>query len=388
MGRADQVLQGAKFALTGRFASMTQREAAALVEQFGGDIVGAPGRSTNFLIVGGAAPPLESDGQPSGPLKKVRQLQACGYHVQILTEDGFLAKIGLIDTDADVHQRYTVAQLSRILSVTPETVRKWVRSGLIEPVETVHRLDFFAYPQVTTAKMLCDLLSSGLPFARLREGLHRLQRWLPGIDSSLGQLSVLEESGRLLIRLEDGHLAEPTGQLQLQFGPPDEVAALPIPSAARTTDDWFQDALAAEDEGAYHLAAMAYERAIEMEPEDPVLHFNLGNVLFASGDYPRAAAQFSTATELDAEYVEAWNNLGNVLADLHRYDESLSAFRRALAVFPLYADAHYGLGDLLHSLGRNDEARQHWLQYLELDPKSPWSADLRHRLASLAGSEV
>jgi tetratricopeptide (TPR) repeat protein len=376
-------------ALTGRFAALTQADAAALVVQLGGRHVSTPGRQTSYLVVGSASPPLASDGQPTASLLRARQLQACGYPLEIVSEDAFLARLGLVEGAGGIHHRYTTAQLSRILSVSRDRIRMWIRAGLIQPVETRYRLAFFDYQQVTTAKMLYDLLATGLPLHRIREGLQQIACWMPGMEVPLHQVSVLENSGRLLVRLDDGRLAEPSGQLQLEFAedPDDASLQLDAGDTVQTSEEWFREALDRESEGDYEAAAAAYEQAISLDEGDPILHFNLGNVHYASQRPEQAAGHFRRAAELDAQYVEAWNNLGTVLADLQRYDESVRAFRQALAVFPLYADAHFNLGDVLARTGCVDEACRHWRQYLQLDPKSPWAEDVRHMLTELSASD-
>ena len=380
----DSQLDGARVALTGKFSTMTQREIAELVAQFGGECVSSPGRNTKFLVVGAAGPPLGNDGQPSQALQRARQLRADGYEIEIINEEEFLQReLDLVGDDDQVRQRYTVAQLSRILNVSRDTIRLWVRVGLIEPVETVHRLKFFDFKQVSSAKVLCDLLQDGLPLSKIRESLERVRDWMPGMDSPLMQLSMLEDNGRILVRLTDGRLAEPSGQLQLDFDEEAERCSLAIEDVGRTADEWFQDALDRENQGDYPGAIQAYRSAIESETDDPILHFNLGNVLYAAQDLVDAEQQFRKAVELDANYVEAWNNLGTVLADLDRYEESVEVFERAIEVFPLYADAHFNLGDVYSSLGQANRAHIHWKRYLQLDPKSPWAADVRNRIARL-----
>ena len=375
-------LSGVRVALTGRFASMSQRDFASMINSLGGECVSTPGRHTKSLIVGAAGPPLGNDGQPTQTLQRARQLIADGYDIEIIQEDAFLQQIDLLQEDEQVHQRYTLGQLSRILDVPHARIRTWIRTGLIEPVHIVNRLSFFDFKQVTSAKVLCDLLSEGLPLAKIREGLHRVRAWLPGMDSPLGQLSVLEENGRLLLRLDDGRLAEPTGQLQLDFDAIGEERSFAIENA-KTSDQYFQDALECENVGDYDGAISAYRNAIDQDSADPILHFNLGNVLYASQRLLDAEEEFRQAVDLDPNYVEAWNNLGTVLADLDRYAHAVEALERALEIFPLYADAHYNLGDVHASAGRSIEARKHWESYLQLDPKSPWSADIRLRLSEL-----
>jgi len=383
----ESMLDGARVALTGRFSTMTQREIAELVQQFGGEHVNLPGRNSRYLVVGSAGPPLGSDGQPSQALQKARQLRADGYEIEIVNEEHFLEnELDLLPSQDQVGQRYTIAQLCRILNVERDTIRLWIRGGLIEPVETVHRLKFFDFKQVSSAKMLCDLLKEGLPLSKIRDSLQRVRDWMPGMESPLSQLSLLEENGRLLFRMTDGRLAEPSGQLQLDFDEAEEQRSLAIEDAGRSADEWFQEALDRENEGDYTGAINAYEKAIESETDDPILYFNLGNVLYASQRLADAETQFRRATELDENYVEAWNNLGTVLADLGQHDESVEVFERAIDVFPLYADAHFNLGDVFSSLGQPHLAHKHWKRYLQLDPKSPWASDVRNRIAELESS--
>jgi hypothetical protein len=92
-----------------------------------------------------------------------------------------------------------------------------VRTGLIEPVEVVHRLAYFEFREVASAKSLCDLTATGVTTQRIRESLEQLRNRLPGIETPLNQFTVLEENGRLLVRLDDDTLAEPSGQLQFDF---------------------------------------------------------------------------------------------------------------------------------------------------------------------------
>lgn len=380
-GGTDQQLSGRRVAITGRLASMTHREVGELIAELGGTVVQMPTRNTQFVVVGQEGLPLGNDGAPTACLVRARQLKAIGYPIEIVNEEAFLSQLGLVNHESQVHRRYTIVQLSRILGVPRDRIRAWMRAGFIEPVETVHRLAYFDYQQVTAAKMLYELVSTGLTPSKLREGLERLRRWLPGIDSPLSQLSVLESSGRLLVRLDDGRLAEPSGQLQLDFEARiDDDEALPVEAREKTTETWFEEAVYHEDAGRFDEAAAAYEAAALSEPNDPIIQFNLGNVYYACGDVDRAAMHFQRAVENDATYVEAWNNLGTLLSELNRTEEAIEALERALEIVPHYADAHFNLAGALATAGRVTDACHHWRAYLQIDPSSLWADEARKKL--------
>lgn len=66
-----------------------------------------------------------------------------------------------------------------------------------------------------------------------------------------------------------------------------------LPETTRSDADslvWFQVAFAEERVGDLRLAVEGYERAIAIEPEYALAHFNLGGVLRNKGDYARAIA--------------------------------------------------------------------------------------------------
>jgi len=360
---------------------MTHEALAELIRSFGGQVVQQPSRRTDLLITGQEGWPLGADGQPTVSFQRARRLQAEGYPIQILNEEAFLTHVGLIDQQSAIHRRYTVVQLSRILNVPRSRLRTWIRIGLIEPVETVHRLAYFDYQQVSSARMLEQLVTDGLTPEAIRAGLERLRRWLPNIDQPLMQLATLESGGPLLIRLQNGSLAEPTGQLLLNFSSePDELLQLHDPDSTASADDAFEQALRFEETGDLRSAADAYAEAIRCEPEDPILHFNLGNVVYMLGDLSAAIQHFRMAAEIDEFYVEAWNNLGSVLSESGDHTAAAEAFQHALRVVPEYADAHFNLADTLHRLGRDSEADPHWQAYLKLDPSSTWADEVRQRL--------
>ena len=370
-------LEGREVALAGRFAAMTQRELADVISELGGTCVAKPTRATALLIVGQEVPPLHPDGRPTYNLEKARQLRAAGYALEIISEEDFITRMELQPRETHVRQ-YTIGQLSRILNVSVQRLRIWMRAGLIEPIEVVNRLPFFDFRQVSSAKTLCDLIASGVSPARIRDSLQRMRQWLPHIDQPLSQLAVLEDRGRILVRLQSGQLAEPSGQLQLDFGQDEDAASLQMEN--RSAEEWFEEALLYEEAANYDQAIAAYRRAVELSPDDPVLHFNLGNVLYTQTRLEEAAYYFRRAVESDPTYVEAWNNLGIVLAEGRRLSEATTCLQRALRVMPTYADAHYNLADTLYESGETLEACRHWRAYLQLDPASPWADEVRERL--------
>jgi tetratricopeptide (TPR) repeat protein len=376
---AHRPLDHCRVALTGRFASLTHEELRDMLRDLGGQIDAFPGRHTQYLVIGDGELPLDEQARPPRAIEKARQLQALGYRIEILSEQAFWNRCGIFGSQEPIQRLFTIGQLSRILGVKRDLLRHWLRVGLIHPTEIEHRLAFFDFGQVQSAKTLFELTKRGASTAQIRASLEELRRWVPNVGTSLAQLAMLEDCGRLLVRYGDSGMAEPNGQLWLEFDSDEATASLPW-RELKSADELFDQALELYDAGKYSEAEAAYRRAIEFDSSDPVLFFNLAIVHQEQGQWQDAAAAYLEATQRDANYAEAWNGLGCVLSELERPKEAIVAFRRAVQLVPTYGDAHFNLASELEQHDQIAKAIDHWRRYLELDQTGPWAETARERL--------
>ena len=104
-----------------------------------------------------------------------------------------------------------------------------------------------------------------------------------------------------------------------------------------------------------------------MDESDPVITFNLGNVL-DSLDRPQAAIMaYQQALGRDPGFAEAWVNLAALSERKGDRAATEYGLRRALAARPDCREALYGLAVLMTRDGRYAEARLLWGSYLALD---------------------
>ena len=353
----------------------------------GGRYVTSPGPTTRYLVVGGDGPPLGGDGRPTRSFEHAARLQSRGFPIEIIDEAAFVGRLGLDGRSEDLARLYTTAQLSRMLGIPSSEIRAWLRHDLIRPVKVVKRLCLYDFQQVARARRLRQLVKDGISPSHIRKSLEQIADWVPDATSALSQLEVLEGHGVLLFRLEDGRLAEPNGQLHLDFarrtGGVTEASLTAMRPKRLDAQDWFQLGVSAEDAGNLDAAVEAYQKALGFGKPQPEVCFNLGNTFYAMDRNVEAAACFIQATEIDPDYVEAWNNLGNALAEIGKHEQAIPAYKRALSIEPSYADAHYNLGETFAMLNNRNGAERHWLAYLKHDPNSPWANRVRERLAKL-----
>jgi tetratricopeptide (TPR) repeat protein len=375
-------LQGKRVAIAGRLASMTKREAAHLISAHGGTFAPSVTRETMVVVVGRDGWPLASDGRPMRRLRKALALARRGIAVEIVPEEELLARLGC--PGGRLQRHFTLCELTDMLGVPGARLAAWLRAGLVEPAATVTGIRYFDFQQAAGAKMLCDLVRSGVTIARLRQSLRQLRTWLGDVEHPLAQLTMLEHSRRLVVRLAGGQLAEPGGQLLFEFAEKSGEPAPPsVPWVAQTrgAEEWFEIGCRAEDRGDLLEAAAAYRQALLTGGPSAEACFNLANVLASLAQYAQAGERYRQVLEFDPDFWEAWNNLGTVLAYEGQNEDAVEAYRQALRRHPRYADAHYNIADTLEDLGRQSEAREHWQTYLQIEPRGAGAQYARGRLS-------
>ncbi|MEY2495487.1 MAG: protein O-mannosyl-transferase [Verrucomicrobiota bacterium] len=116
-------------------------------------------------------------------------------------------------------------------------------------------------------------------------------------------------------------------------------------------------------------AALAHlQKSLEIQPEQSSVHLSLGTALLEIGRLDEAVTHLRKAVEFVPDSVEAHANLGLALLQMERLDESVTHLQRALEIDPNHANAHYNLGNTLLQMGRFNEALAHYNKALEINP--------------------
>lgn len=102
-------------------------------------------------------------------------------------------------------------------------------------------------------------------------------------------------------------------------------------------------------------ARAAYQRALELDPNNASANFNMAVLLTQSGALVDAEEHYRRAAREKAN-AEAYNGLGYVLARQDRTDEAIAAFRKAIAINPKFTAAHQNLAEALTKAGKTEEA--------------------------------
>ena len=84
-------------------------------------------------------------------------------------------------------------------------------------------------------------------------------------------------------------------------------------------------------------------KTLQLNPNYPDAHNNLGLALKEQGDLAAAIASFNTALKLKPNYPDAHNNLGNALKEQGDLTAAIASYNTALKLKPNYPEAHLNL---------------------------------------------
>ncbi len=113
----------------------------------------------------------------------------------------------------------------------------------------------------------------------------------------------------------------------------------------------------------------AYERALELAPENALINNNYAYALSERGvqlEHAQRMAESALAGDPDnASYLDT---MGWIYFQLGQYERALTYIRRSVDIDPTSATVYEHLGDCYAKLGETDKARDSWLRALELEP--------------------
>jgi type IV pilus assembly protein PilF len=142
-----------------------------------------------------------------------------------------------------------------------------------------------------------------------------------------------------------------------------------IKKRTRESDGYYQQGLSflGSDQ---QRAFVAFQRAVQVNPDNYDAHYALGNIYHQRKEYAEAEREFRSCIELDSHSGDALNYLGRTLIDLNRLPEAIEMLRRATAL-PLYGTpdmAYTNLGYALYRQGDLPGAIRAFQDAAKVDP--------------------
>jgi tetratricopeptide (TPR) repeat protein len=151
-----------------------------------------------------------------------------------------------------------------------------------------------------------------------------------------------------------------------------------------------------EKDAALTKGQEAYQKALELKPDDAAAHNNYALALAQSKKIPEAQAELTKAAQLDPSKAgQYYYNLGAVLVNTGQAEPACDAFKKAVDTDANYAEAQYQWGNCLFAKATvtadgkvtpvpgTAEAFQ---KYLELSPTGPNAEAAKGMLTAINAS--
>ncbi|MDQ4061070.1 MAG: tetratricopeptide repeat protein [Pseudomonadota bacterium] len=350
-------LEGICLFVLGRLHGLTRLRLRELLQRAGGRIVGRLGPDVNLVAVGhGTVHSL------LGGTALMDMLESVPEDAAIVSELTLKRRVGLIPPRTPEPRTMAAAEIARLSGLDEELLFWLALFDVVDPVD-----DGYGYRDLVAAREVARLLDQGCDLADVVRAAVALGR----LGLGLSQAKLVRTAGGGIARSFDGRLAGLDGQYWL-----------PLDDRPESIEEVLERALDDEAAEDYAAAERGYRRALHMDGADPVIPFNLGNVLAVQGQVAEAMIAWRLALERDPGFAEAWFHLAVVAEETGRFDEAAASYGRALKAWPGFADAAYRLALLLYLRGRFAEAVPAWDRFLALEPNSH-DAELARRYACL-----
>lgn len=136
-----------------------------------------------------------------------------------------------------------------------------------------------------------------------------------------------------------------------------------------TANDYVEQGKALYFEGRYEEAVTFYDKAIQIEPDNPKASFGRGAALAKLQQTEAAIASYDKAIQLKPDFVEAWFGKGTALAKLQQIEAAITAYDKATQLKPDFFLAWFGKARCYALQGDTDHTFENLQQAISLNPE-------------------
>lgn len=254
-------------------------------------------------------------------------------------------------------QTFSTRAAARILAVSPDRIRYWVRQRLIRPSASEGRQYRFAFNDLLVMRLAKELLPSRRHLEPIQRCLERV-RGLLGPARPVTSLKLSNEDGRIVVRERGFAFEADSGQLILDFDSARAGGKVENAVAARRVR-----AAPAENgqtaSGEPADASNMFSEILGSDPRNPEVHLRIGAALERQGDLAAALKHLLSAAALEPSNAEVHARLGALYRRRAEPERALWSFLRALQCDPGAIEPHQNLAELYEQMGRKREALKH-----------------------------
>jgi tetratricopeptide (TPR) repeat protein/sugar lactone lactonase YvrE len=124
------------------------------------------------------------------------------------------------------------------------------------------------------------------------------------------------------------------------------------------------------ENGDYDNAIKSFDKAVLLNPKNPIPYNYKGDVFFKLKKYEEAIKSYDAALEINPKYLDVLKDKGLALDNLGKYQEAINCFDAALEINPKIARNWYYKALSLSKLPNNEEAIRCYDEALRLEPNN------------------
>ena len=252
---------------------------------------------------------------------------------------------------------FSTRAAARILAVSPERIRYWVKRNLVRPAGTRGRNYRFAFNDLLVMRMAKELLQD-------RHYLETIQRTLDRVRSlvdpgrPLHSLKLVNDDGRIVVSDGGVMIEADSGQIILDFRRGRQTGKVEEGFGAARVRERFEEARrVAEDDPLKALTI--YSELVGREPGNFEAHMRLATLMDRENDLAGALRHLLGAAAIMPANAEVHLKLGLLYRKREELQHALLSCLRCLECDPSNVEAHRNAAELYEATGRKREAQKH-----------------------------
>jgi tetratricopeptide (TPR) repeat protein len=111
-----------------------------------------------------------------------------------------------------------------------------------------------------------------------------------------------------------------------------------------------------------------FRKAVKAKPDEPLVHFGLGYLLWSQKQYPEAIKEFQAELANDPNHAQSMLYIADADIQMNQYIDAAPLLEKAVKLDPSLGLAYLDLGILAANDGRNDDALREFLAAEKLTP--------------------
>jgi len=360
---------------------------------------------------------LKNDGYSADdPARRVRQARSereAGNHIAAIAE---LNEANRISQSADAY--IEIGQIYNVLYLRNLDKKDYASQAILafEKAESLDASDVRSYIGRGDVYIAQNAISKGIDYYEAaiakdpvnpRAQAALISGWLAAIrvaphlaNNHVGLGTAYQIQG-------DFTQAERSFRRALQIDPNNQIAQSSLDSLHKSmmkaqTASILQRAVELQKESRYDESLSYYIKALNIEPENPDIHYNIGTVFQAKNDMPRAERAYTKTLELKPDHAEAKSALAMVstarqdkdiadafkhaidLQQMGNYPQAIEIYKKVAADRPTDDAVYYNIATAYQAQGNYQDALTNYEKANSLKPDASYAEIIRSVRADYA----